>query len=73
MTIKRDLKDRKVRWGYIVPRKLDKKVYRKGDLIKGRIDFECVEEEMADPEVAKKYVEDPATVKVRGVFKTIVK
>jgi hypothetical protein len=51
---------------------LDKKVYRKGDVIKGRIDFECVEEK-TNPEYIKQYGRDPSTIKVYGVFKTILK
>ncbi|MBI5570114.1 MAG: hypothetical protein HY914_09225 [Desulfomonile tiedjei] len=50
---------------------LDKKSYRKGDVIKGRIDFECVEE-VTDPEEVEKYGRLPTTIKVHGVFKTIV-
>ncbi len=52
---------------------LDKTVYRKGDVIKGRIDFECVEEEIADLNGVKKWRTNPGTIKVYGVFKTIVK
>lgn len=51
---------------------LDNKVYRKGDVIKGRIDFECVEE-ATNPEYAAKWpVKRPITIKVYGVFRTIV-
>jgi hypothetical protein len=49
---------------------LDKKEYQKGDVIKGRIDFECLSE--FNPEYAKKFGRDPRTIKVLGVFKTIV-
>lgn len=45
---------------------LDKKEYRKGDLVTGRIDFECLVE---CPECPEK----PETVIVKGVFKTILK
>jgi len=50
---------------------LDKKVYQKGDVIKGRIDFEQIEE-LTDQNCVQKYVGDPTTIKVFGVFKTIV-
>jgi hypothetical protein len=52
---------------------LDKTVYRKGDVIKGRIDFECVEEEIADLNGVKKWRTNPGTIKVKGIFKTVVK
>jgi hypothetical protein len=51
---------------------LDKKAYRKGDLIKGRIGFECVRE-IIDPEYVRKYGKRPETIQVSGVFKTILK
>jgi hypothetical protein len=51
---------------------LDKKVYRKGDVIKGRIDFECVEEEAMGLKGIEKYDREPTSYKVYGVFKTIV-
>jgi hypothetical protein len=51
---------------------LDKKVYRRGDVIKGRIDFECMEEK-TDPKYIEKYGSDQSTIKVYGVFKTIAK
>jgi len=51
---------------------LDKKVYRKGDVIKGRIDFECLQE-MAEPKHVQRYGKLQATIKVSGVFKTILK
>jgi hypothetical protein len=50
---------------------LDKQLYRKGDVIKGRIVFECIQEA-----THPKWIEDegrnPRTIKVYGVFKTIV-
>jgi hypothetical protein len=49
---------------------LDKKTYQKGDVIKGRIDFECLSE--WQPEYAAKFGRDPRTIKVYGVFKTAV-
>ncbi|MEW6141397.1 MAG: hypothetical protein AB1733_24505 [Thermodesulfobacteriota bacterium] len=52
---------------------LDKRSYRKGDVIKGRIDFECLYH-LIDPKDIKLWREDPTTtVKVFGVFKTIVR
>jgi hypothetical protein len=51
---------------------LDKKTYRKGDVIKGRIDFECVQEP-TNPEYIDHWGKDPRIIKVYGVFKTIVK
>jgi hypothetical protein len=50
---------------------LDKKVYRKGDVIKGRIDFECVQE-ITDPEYVEKCGRGPTAITLNGVFKTIV-
>ncbi len=50
---------------------LDKKVYRKGDVIKGRIDFECVHW-MSPPNVLRHSTGKPSTIKLYGVFKTIV-
>lgn len=50
---------------------LDKKVYRKGDVVKGRIDFECVQE-ITDDNLLRHYSRKPTTIKVYGVFKTIV-
>ncbi|MBI5568597.1 MAG: hypothetical protein HY914_01495 [Desulfomonile tiedjei] len=50
---------------------LDKKEYRKGDVIKGRIDFECVQE-ITDPEYVEEHGRGLTTIKVNGVFKTIV-
>ncbi len=51
---------------------LDKRVYRKGDVVKGMIDFECLEEH-TDPRYVKKYGSDPTSIKLYGVFETIVK
>jgi len=51
---------------------LNKRVYRKGDVIKGRIDFECVQGHN-DPLIAEKHHKNPRTMKINGVFKTIVK
>jgi hypothetical protein len=45
---------------------LDKKTYIKGDVVTGRIDFECLFE---CPECSNK----PTPVMVKGVFKTILK
>jgi hypothetical protein len=52
---------------------LDNKVYRKGDVVKGRIHFECVEE-VTNPEYVAKWrvITRPITIKVWGVFKPIV-
>jgi hypothetical protein len=50
---------------------LDKRTYGKGDEIKGRIDFECVRE-WSNPKYIEKYGRGPKTIKVFGVFKTIV-
>jgi hypothetical protein len=48
---------------------LDKKMYRKGDLIKGRIDFECVSK-VINPKDIERWGKDPSsTCKVYGVFK----
>jgi hypothetical protein len=51
---------------------LDKKTYSKGDVVKGKIDFECAES-TTDPKWIEKYGPNPITIKVFGVFKTIVK
>jgi hypothetical protein len=51
---------------------LDKEVYHKGDVIKGRIYFECVDAE-ANPELDAKFGLWPHPITVKGVFKTIVK
>ena len=51
---------------------LDKNVYRKGDVIKGRIDFECVEEP-TNPKYIEKWGKIiPSSITVKGVFKTIL-
>ncbi|MFZ5868362.1 MAG: hypothetical protein ACOYXY_20930 [Thermodesulfobacteriota bacterium] len=50
---------------------LDKQVFRKGDVIKGRIDFECLQE-ATHPKFLEKWGKWPKTIKVYGVFKTIV-
>jgi hypothetical protein len=53
---------------------LDKKEFRKGDIIKGRIDFECVQEMTdTDSEHFRKYGRNPISIEIYGVFKTIVK
>ena len=46
-------------------------MYRKGDVIKGRIDFECVQGNN-DPKLADEYAKNPYTITVKGVFKTIL-
>ena len=43
---------------------LDKNVYRKGDTIKGKIDFECLE--FGNPK-------HPRKIEIYGIFKTVVK
>ena len=48
---------------------LDKKAYRSGDVIKGKIDFECLDEQFS------KHLErdaHPVTINLYGVFKTVV-
>ncbi len=50
---------------------LDKEMYRKGEVIKGRLDFECVMEPI-NREWIWKYGKRPQTIHVYGVFKTIV-
>jgi hypothetical protein len=47
---------------------LDKKTYRKGDVIKGRIDFECLDE-FINPKYPGR---PPRPITINGVFKTIV-
>ena len=47
---------------------LDKTVYRKGDVIKGRIVFECAEE-VNNPLPGAQF---PHIIKIEGVFKTIL-
>jgi hypothetical protein len=51
---------------------LDKKVYRKGDVIKGRIYFACAEGHN-DPKRAEAYSKKPSITRITGVFKTVVK
>jgi hypothetical protein len=51
---------------------LEKKSYRKGDVIKGRIDFECVQE-ITNPKYVEKHGKMPETIQVYGVFKTVLK
>ncbi len=51
---------------------LDKKAYRKGDVIKGRIDFECIQEP-SNPKYIQEYGKNLTTIKVYGVFRAIVK
>jgi len=50
---------------------LDKKTYRKGDVIKGKIDLECVAEP-TNSEYIEKWGRNPKTIRVHGVFKTIL-
>jgi hypothetical protein len=51
---------------------LDRKEFRKGDVIKGRIDFEC-DMKLIDAKDIKKWRVDPTgIIKVSGAFKTIV-
>ncbi len=50
---------------------LDKKEYRKGEVIKGRIDFECLQEATNAKFIAK-HGKWPQTIKMWGVFKTTV-
>jgi hypothetical protein len=51
---------------------LNRKVYRKGDVIKGRIYFVCVQGN-SDPKLAEKFAKNPRIIKIEGVFKTVVK
>lgn len=53
---------------------LDKQVYRKGGVIKGRIDFESLGEDTVPPLAARarRYGRNAYTVTVKGVFKTIL-
>lgn len=46
---------------------LDKRVYRKGDVIKGKIDFECLQENR-HPELIEKYGRNPRTIALKGAF-----
>jgi hypothetical protein len=50
---------------------LDRKAYRKGDIIKGRINFECVEEP-SNPRYVEKWGRRPITIRINGVLKTRV-
>lgn len=50
---------------------LDKTEYRKGDVIKGRIDFECLQE-ATRPGFIERHGKWLLTIKIYGVFKTIV-
>jgi hypothetical protein len=51
---------------------LDRNAYGKGDVIKGRIDFECAMK-VIDPKDIERWGKDPSTtVKVFGVFRTVV-
>lgn len=50
---------------------LDKEVYHTGDLIKGKIEFECIEEP-THPKYIEKSGRHLSTIKVYGVFKAIV-
>jgi hypothetical protein len=50
---------------------LDREVYRPGDEIKGRIEFECLEEP-THPKYIEKWGRHLTTIKVYGVFKAIV-
>jgi hypothetical protein len=51
---------------------LNSSEYRIDDVIKGRIDFECVQE-ATNPKFIEKYGRQSTTIKIHGVFKTIVK
>ena len=48
---------------------LDKKVYRQGAVLKGRIAFECTQEPTYSRSV---YDRHPRTITIKGVFKTIL-
>ncbi|MFH1115293.1 MAG: hypothetical protein V1792_15390 [Pseudomonadota bacterium] len=48
---------------------LDKKTYRNGDVIKGRIDFECVED-VTERKSIEKYGRLPTIIRIFGVFRT---
>jgi hypothetical protein len=50
---------------------LDNQTYRKGDTIKGRIVFECIQE-ATHPKWVEEYGKNPITIRIEGVFKTIV-
>jgi len=51
---------------------LDKKVYRRGDVIKGKIDFECLQEP-TNQKYIKKWGRNLRKIQVYGVFKAKVK
>jgi hypothetical protein len=48
---------------------LDKKNYKKGDIIKGKLEFECVQQ-VTNPEYKGT---SPHNIKIEGVFKAVVK
>ncbi|MFH1114567.1 MAG: hypothetical protein V1792_11650 [Pseudomonadota bacterium] len=50
---------------------LDRKAHQKGNVIKGRIEFECLQEP-TNPKYIEKWGRSLRTIKVYGVFKTIV-
>jgi len=50
---------------------LDREMYRKGDVIQGRLDFECIMVR-TNREAMRKHGKRPQTIQVYGVFKTIV-
>ncbi|MEW6533758.1 MAG: hypothetical protein AB1473_23210 [Thermodesulfobacteriota bacterium] len=50
---------------------LEKQAFRKGDVIRGRIDFECLQE-ATYPKFVEKWGTWPKIIKLYGVFKTIV-
>jgi hypothetical protein len=67
----------RVREGFIWTTKkqsltLYKRVYGKGDVIKGRLEFECLEEP-TNPKYIEKYGRHLTTIKMYGVFKTLLK
>ncbi|MFH1114566.1 MAG: hypothetical protein V1792_11645 [Pseudomonadota bacterium] len=51
---------------------LDRKEYHRGDVIKGKIEFECIEKPR-DPEYLKEKLWYEKNIKVYGVFKTILR
>lgn len=62
-------------WIWVTKRQeltLDKNMYQRGDLIKGRIYFECVEG-LAHPRPTYTFQESLTVIKIQGVFKTILK
>ncbi|MGO9571502.1 MAG: hypothetical protein ACLP5H_28600 [Desulfomonilaceae bacterium] len=50
---------------------LDKQVYHKGDVIKGKIYFKCLEDE-TNPKLVEKFGLWPYPITIKGVFKTIL-